>query len=169
MATSLERGAPEYFSKDHPEIVNAIIASASVPFLSKPTEIDGEHYLDGGCYVRIGYERAIERDFKKIIVVRTQDLFYRKKIKKPNKLIPLKYGKYPAFARCLAQSDLRYNKLLDQIDRDAAAGRTFVLAPNEPVTVSRFEKDVEKLGELYFKGYYETLEKIPDLKKYLSA
>ena len=169
MATSLERGMPEYFSKDHPEIVNAIIASASVPFLSRPTEIDGEHYLDGGCYVRIGYDLAMERGFKKVIVVRTQDLAYRKAEKKPSKLIPIKYGRYPAFARSLAQSDMRYNRLLDTIDRDVQNGRTFVLAPNEPVTVSRFEKDVEKLGELYFKGYYETLEKLPALLRYLSA
>lgn len=169
MATSLERGIPVYFSKDHPEIVNAIIASASVPFLSKPTVIEGEHYLDGGCYVRLGYEGALERGFKKIIVVRTQDLAYRKPDKKPSRLIKLKYGKYPAFAKCLAESDPRYNALLDQIDRDVQDGRTFVIAPNEPVSVSRFEKDVEKLGELYFKGYYETLEKIPDIKKYLTG
>lgn len=169
MATSLERGLPVYFSKDHPEIVNAIIASASVPFLSKPTVIDGEHYLDGGCYVRIGYKKAVESGFKKIIVVRTQDLSYRKPVKRASKLIRIRYGKYPAFARCLAESVRVYNRLLDTIDKDVREGRTFVLAPNEPVDVSRFEKDVEKLGELYFKGYYETLEKIPALKEYLSG
>ena len=168
MATSLERGKPEYFSKQDPEIVNAIIASASVPFLSKPTKINGEHYLDGGCYVRLGYEKAAQEGFEKIIVVRTQDLSYRKEEKKPSRMIPLFYRRYPEFARCLAQSDLRYNRLLDRIDRDVQSGRTFVLAPNNPVTVSRFEKDVEKLGELYFKGYYETLEKIPALKAYLA-
>ncbi len=168
LATSLEQGKPVYFSKDDPEIVNAIIASASVPFLSKPTVINGEHYLDGGCYIRIGYELAAEKKYKKIIVVRTQDLSYRKELKQPSKLIKLKYGKYPEFADCLTKSSKRYNDLLDRIDEDARSRKTFVLAPNEPVTVSRFEKDVEKLGELYFKGYYETLEKMPSIKKYLA-
>ncbi len=168
VATSLEKGKPVYFSKNHPDITKAIIASASVPFLSKPTVIKGEHYLDGGCYVSIGYGKAIKDGHKKIIVVRTQELSFRKPYKKPSKLIGLMYGKYPAFAKCLAQSGLRYNRLLDQIDQDADAGRVFVLAPNEPVTVSLFEKDVGKLGELYFKGYHETLEKIPALKNYLS-
>ena len=45
----------------------------------------------------------------------------------------------------------------------------FVLAPSEPVTVSRFEGDVEKLGELYWLGYNDMVRELPRLRAYLAA
>ena len=55
------------------------------------------------------------------------------------------------------------------MNRDVVYGETFVLAPNTPVTISRFEGNMEKLGDLYLRGYQETKEKIPALLAYLRA
>jgi NTE family protein len=45
-ATDLNNGRVDYFSSG--ELLNAIIASASIPVLFKPVIIDNKHYVDGG-------------------------------------------------------------------------------------------------------------------------
>jgi len=45
-ATDLNNGRVDYFSSG--ELLNRIIASASIPVLFKPVVIDNKHYVDGG-------------------------------------------------------------------------------------------------------------------------
>lgn len=45
-ATDLNNGRVDYFSSG--ELLNPVIASASIPVLFKPVLIDGKHYVDGG-------------------------------------------------------------------------------------------------------------------------
>jgi NTE family protein len=57
VAASVERAAEHWFSEG--PITPAILASAAVPGLLPPVEIDGEHYLDGGLVNSIPIERAV--------------------------------------------------------------------------------------------------------------
>ncbi len=58
VATSIERAAVRYFSEG--PLVDAIMASAAVPGLLPPVEIDNEHFLDGGLVASIPLDRAID-------------------------------------------------------------------------------------------------------------
>lgn len=168
-ATNCMTGRAEYFEKGKcSDIFRAVQASATVPFISKPVMIDGTPYLDGGCSVKIPYRWAKARDFKNIVVIRTRDRSYRKEEKSDDRMNNFFYKKYPAMIRSMHGANRRYNELLDLIDEDEKSGRIFVLAPKDPVTISRFEGDMEKLGDLYWRGYNETKERIPELKTYIS-
>ena len=57
VAASVERAAEHWF--DEGPITPAILASAAVPGLLPPVEIDGEHFLDGGLVNSIPIERAV--------------------------------------------------------------------------------------------------------------
>ena len=46
-------------------------------------------------------------------------------------------------------------------------GRLYVIAPSQPVTVGRLEPDLEKLGSLYWMGYYDTRRQIQEIRRYL--
>ena len=150
-------------------IFRAIQASATVPYVSRPVMIAHEPYLDGGCAVKIPYAYARSHFPGKTVVVRTQDLSYRRKPKKFREIDHLLYDHYPAFLNTLAKSHDLYNQTIEKMNRDVVYGETFVLAPNTPVTISRFEGNMEKLGDLYLRGYQETKEKIPALLAYLRA
>jgi len=56
-AASIERAAEHWF--DRGPLVGAIMASAAVPGLLPPAEVDGEHYLDGGIVNSIPLGRAV--------------------------------------------------------------------------------------------------------------
>lgn len=168
VATNMFTGQAEYFKKGEDNILRGIQASATVPYVSRPVVINGTPYLDGGCAVRIPYEFAKKQGFKKIVIVRTRDHSYRKDDKEAPRLAKALYHAYPEFLETLNQSNKNYNQLLSDIDIDETIGKIFVFAPEEPVTVKKFENNMEKLGELYFTGYNETKARIDELREFLS-
>ena len=45
----------------------------------------------------------------------------------------------------------------------------FMAAPSKTVTVQQLEKDMEKLGDLYWLGYQDCMDQLTELKRYLIA
>lgn len=66
-AASIERAAEHWFTSG--PIVPAILASAAVPGLLPPAEVDGEHFLDGGLVNSIPVGRAVEQGATRIFVL----------------------------------------------------------------------------------------------------
>ncbi len=66
-ASSIERAAEHWFSTG--PVVPAVVASAAVPGLLPPAEVDGEHYLDGGIVNSIPVARAVELGATEIYVL----------------------------------------------------------------------------------------------------
>lgn len=60
-----------------------------------------------------------------------------------------------------------YNQSLDFLAQEEAAGNAFVLAPQKPVELSRFERDEDKLKALYQQGYDDAKARINELRKFL--
>ncbi len=58
VAASIERASEHWFTEG--PLVDAVLASASVPGLLPPYEIDGEHFLDGGIVNSIPVGRAVQ-------------------------------------------------------------------------------------------------------------
>ncbi|QWC86368.1 patatin-like phospholipase family protein [Nocardioidaceae bacterium] len=58
VASCIERSAEHWFSSG--PLVPAILASAAVPGLFPPAEVDGEHFLDGGIVNSVPVGRAVE-------------------------------------------------------------------------------------------------------------
>ena len=58
VAACIERSAEHWFTEG--PIVPAILASAAVPGLFPPAEVDGEHFLDGGIVNSVPVGRAVE-------------------------------------------------------------------------------------------------------------
>lgn len=168
-ATNCLTGKPEYFEKDCGNIFKAIQASASMPLLSKMVYIDGVPYLDGGCSSKIPLDWALEQGYEKIVLVRSRERSFRRgaESEKIKRLKRRFYSKYPELLSALLEECERYNALCDRIDELEKAGRIFVIAPSEPVTVGRLERDMEKLGALYQLGYKDGERLIPDITAYL--
>jgi predicted patatin/cPLA2 family phospholipase len=166
VATSLETGKPVYFLKNsYHNIIGATVASASVPYVSKPVMLDGEPFLDGGCTEKIPYEWAKMMGFEKIVVIRTRQREYRRETKPLSPIAKALYHSYPKFLTGLDYAEERYNEVCDELDRDEAAGKVFVIAPDGPVDVSKFEKDLDKLGDLYYPRLSRRRGRGPSTKK----
>lgn len=170
VATNLQTGVEEYMDRDTcGDIFQAIRASASLPFVSKPVYIDGKPYLDGGCACNIPYRWAINEGYSKIIVIKTREASFRKpeSTHDISRISSAAYRNYPEFAKALTNSDTRYNLECDELEALQKEGRIFVISPSEPVDVKGFEPDMEKLGELYFLGAKDAEISFKELEKYL--
>jgi len=66
-AASIERAAEHWF--DRGRLVDAIMASAAVPGLLPPAEVDGEHFLDGGIVNSIPLGRAVALGADRVFVL----------------------------------------------------------------------------------------------------
>lgn len=66
-AASIERAAEHWFTSGR--VVDAVVASAAVPGLLAPAEVDGEHYLDGGIVNSIPVGRAVECGADRVFVL----------------------------------------------------------------------------------------------------
>ena len=169
VATNCLTGEPAYFEKGIcSDIMLGVRASATMPYISPPVRIDGVPHLDGGCSCAIPYRWALEQEYEKILVIKTRDLTFRKETKTSSAALRF-YRKWPAFARNLSVSTLRYNEECSEIERLHAEGRLFRIAPSRPVEVARVEKDVEKLGALYWHGYQDCLDLLDEMRSYLDA
>ena len=170
VVTNCLTGKAEYIDRDAcSNIYQAIRASASMPYVSKMVNVDGNPCLDGGCACKIPYQWALDNGYDKIIVIKTRPDSFRRKpgSDRRNSMTRKLYRDYPEFAETLINSDNDYNAQCDEIEKLREQGRIFVISPSGPVTISRLEGNMEKLGELYQMGYQDGKDQIGALREYL--
>ena len=168
VATNCETGEAEYFHlKIMEEDVEMIHASSALPLLAKKVKIGENYYFDGGITDSIPIKRSIDDGNAKNVLVLTQDVGYRKKYDKAVPILKIAYPKYPKMVEMVATRHIRYNKALELVDHEEAAGRAFVIRPKNPVTVSRIKFNKEKIALLYDDGYHDTMEKVDHLITFL--
>ena len=126
VATDCTTGKAAYFEKGKcRDIYSAIKASASMPYISPMVDVDGRPCLDGGCSCKIPYRWAIHEGYEKIVVVRTREPEYRKKVSRKRHRLQ-GYGRYPEFTRSLARSNRAYNHQCEEIQKLEEQGVTCI-------------------------------------------
>jgi len=170
-ATNCETGAAEYFNKsDRHDMFLIGRASSSLPLLSKIVKIDGIPYLDGGVIVPIPYEKALNDGYEKNIVILTQDSTYiRQHSQTIVRLMRIWYRKYPKLAEVYSKRAENYNKMIARISEQEKKGNVFVIRPGKTVTVSRIERNKEKLKTFYEEGYEDAKRLWPKLQEWLGS
>ena len=166
--TNVKTGEAEYpHVKDAVKELIYIRASASLPFLSRMVEIDGQLYLDGGVSDPIPLKKSLENGNTKNILVLTRDRKYRKKQSKLGKLSAVRYKKYPKFVELMNTRYKRYNETMEYIYDLEKKGKIFIIQPQKPLSLGRIEKNREKLEEVYRIGYKEAEKRYEKLIEYL--
>lgn len=167
VVTNVETGEPEYMRVESVlGQMETLRASASMPFASKPVEINGKKYLDGGVTDSIPFEKFAEMGYEKQVVVLTRDMSYRKKPMN-GALISLFYRKYPEFRRRLKNRHIVYNESVHKLAELEKAGSVFVIRPSAPIEISRTEREPERLKQVYALGRADAERELERLGKYL--
>ena len=169
VSTNLETGEADYHEmRDYDADLDYLIASSSMPLVSRTVEVDGKLLLDGGTADSVPLLHSLLTGAKKHIVVLTQAADY---VKHPNKLMALarqRYADFPHYLDRLAYRHYEYNRLYRWIAREEAAGRVFVIRPQKPVAVSSMEHNASKLLDLYEQGLSAAADAWPALQEYLA-
>ena len=168
VVTNLETGKAKYIKIDDlrdKHNLEYLRASGSMPFVSKPVNIDNKKYLDGGIADSIPIDKMMCMDYDKVIVVLTRPKEYRKK--KSNQVFPkLYYKTYPKFAEAINHRYQMYNEELDKVSDLEKEGKIFVIRPSKLVRIKRIEKNKDKIQEMYDLGKEDTINVLDKLRRY---
>lgn len=172
-ATDCETGQPIYFEKEtirgYQQFTKCLQASSSLPLIADMVEIDGKKYLDGGISEPIGISKALSEKYKKIVVISTRDVDFKRKpqSKLMSKMLNVKYRKFPNLLKSFDKMPFVYNETTEMIKSLEMDKKIFVLRPEHLVSVGRMEKDARKLINLYFSGISDVEKHLDELKIYL--
>ena len=151
--TDIHTGKPVYFDKSHCDHDCTVLrASSSIPVFSPVVAYQGGEYLDGGSSDPIPIEKALADGCDRLIVVRTRDRSYQNKPESFHAVYGHVFRHAPAMRAVLEHRHERYNQTLEKLSQLEKEGVASVIAPREPVTISRFEKSRQKLDALYKDG-----------------
>ncbi len=167
VVTNMQSGKPEYIKISSVfDQMDTLRASGSMPFVSKPVDLDGALYLDGGISDSIPFEWAMSQGIDKPVIVLTRDMEYTKK-PMSKALINIFYRKYPNLAKSLCNRHNVYNSDIEKLKKLEKEGRVFVIRPSKPIDIKKTEKDPEKLQSVYDLGISDCKNSLERLKEYL--
>ena len=163
---ALEANA-EYHSFEENEWLPKMIASGTLPVLVRtPSLINGRRKFDGGIADPLPAEKAYALGAKKIIVIRTYEKKFRRKLKLENYIGALLSRKYPKLRKALLEHDKTYNRALDFINNPPKDCEIIQLCPPEKLKSKRDSKNIVilkedyKLGKRVAEDYLERLENL---------
>lgn len=167
VCTDVEKGTPVYVKIDDMKAqINYLLASASMPMVSKTVELGGRKLLDGGVSDSIPFKAAEKLGCDRIVVVQTREEGYRKS-PEGNFVSELMYKKYPDFAKAIRNRHIQYNSTLDYISRAEKNGEIVVIRPTRHVDIKRTEKNPEIIEKMYQLGRADAEEKAESIINYL--
>lgn len=170
VCTDVMTGEPVYHlyegREDH--VFDWIRASASMPLVSKMVEIDGRKLLDGGISDSIPLRYFESIGYNRNVVILTQPDCFEKKENGLLFFIRLKYRNYPQLVRAMEERHLVYNETLRYIAEKEKAGEILVLRPQQPLPVSRVEKNPNRLQAAYEIGRADALRRLEEIKAFLA-
>lgn len=167
-STSCLTGKPVYYQVNDLEAdYKPVLASMSLPLVSKMVSYHGDLLLDGGMADPIPVEKALKDGCDKVVVVLTREKGYRKEPENTLKLAKIKYRKYPKLVKAIAERHNVYNAQLDLCRKLSDEGRAIVINPDEKVCIKRTEKDTAKLDALYHLGYKDAKRQAEAIKTFL--
>lgn len=146
-----------------------ILATSSLPLLSKMVGIDGGRYLDGGILDSIPLGRAIADGNARSLVILTQHRGYEKQANRMIGLLRARYIRYPRLVEAMARRHVLYNHQLDLVYQEEALGNAVVIQPQKPVDIDRLEKRRDRLEALYDQGYADTEASLPAIRALLAT
>ena len=155
----------EYYSFGDGDWMPKMIASGTLPVLVRtPSLINGRRKFDGGVSDPLPVEKAYEMGAKKIILIRTYEKKFRRKMKLENYIGALFSKKYPKLRNALLEHDKTYNRALDFIKNPPNDCEIVQLCPPKKLKSKRDSKNIEilkadyKLGKRVAAEYLDGLE-----------
>lgn len=168
-ATDCETGEPVYFDKETygEDFLLLIRASSSLPFMAPIVEYKGKKLLDGGIADPLPIKKSLADGNQKNVLVLTRNYGHRKK--KPKYIWAAKrtYRQYGGLVKAIMTRHEKYNEAISYIEKLEKENQVFVIRPEEPLKVSRVERNKERLEELYEQGYNHAKRMFKDLMDYL--
>ncbi|WP_031514758.1 patatin-like phospholipase family protein [Desulfofalx alkaliphila] len=169
-AMDCDTGETVYFEKEScKDFLTAVIASSSLPVIGTAVKLNGLNLMDGGIVDPIPIRKSQEDGNSKNVIVLTRDGTYRKKPSKIKLFAKMLYPDKENIYRAMKNQYKVYNETLDYINKLQSEKKVFVIRPERPVTVSRIERNPQKLARLYDAGYQDAKKNYKEMLEWIKT
>ncbi len=171
-ATNATDGTTKYFNRrdmwDRNSLIKIISASCCIPVVSKPIEIEGEIYFDGGLAEPIPFRKAIDDGCDRLVVVLSSSIDQKKeKIPGASLLGNTVLKDYPHISNVVEDRPVVYNYQMKCLKEYVKEGRAFIFSPEETNSAFTLGKDAEVVNKLYDNGYRDAKNNTKAIRKLL--
>ena len=143
----------EYLEFGDEEWMPRMIASGTLPVLVKtPSMIEGKRKFDGGVADPLPVRKAYELGAKRIVIIRTYEETFRRKLKLENYIGAFFSKQFPELRKALLSHDKTYNKALDFIQNPPKDCEIIQLCPPSRLRSKRDTKNIDVLKADYDLG-----------------
>jgi predicted patatin/cPLA2 family phospholipase len=141
-------------------------ATCALPGYFPPIKVNGKEYYDGGLCCPIPYAKAFNDGCEKAVIILTNTRDYVRKLKFSYvAMAELLKNKYPALEMLFLARYRIYNRQIARIKELEEAGKAIVFRPD--YKLSSFEKDTDKMAEVWGMGLAHGRGRIEEVKRIL--
>ncbi len=165
VALNMRTGKPHYFDKSDikEDDFRPFMASASLPFVSRPVEIDHRLFMDGGFADPVPIDRLFSKGVDKGVLILSKRIDHVRSQKDDRWRYLYLKRKYPQAAHAVKLRAHRYNESLKRAKALQEEGKLLIVAPDDLSGVGTLTKDRDAFMDLYLQGY----RKGPMIAEYL--
>lgn len=169
VATDAEDGSPRYFSKEdmRADDLTVIKATCALPVASRPVDIEGHLYYDGGVADSIPIERAKEKGCDKVVVILSKPRGYRMTPEAHKPLYRRVLKKYPSVVQTLNHRHEIYNSQMEEILRWETVGKARIFYTPNLESMGTYSTDPKIATMLYKSGIYDAEKRVSEIKEFL--
>lgn len=169
VVTDIETGKAVYINSDEAgeDALECFRASASMPIVSKPVEIKGKKYLDGGIADSVPIQYFESIGYKKNVIILTQPLGFVKQPTSVAKLLKYVLKDYPAVAETMKNRHIEYNETLAYIAEREKSGDAIVIRPEAPLDIGRVEHNPDRMQAVYDEGRRVAEKHLENIKEFI--
>ena len=155
VASDIDSGEARYFTKkdlrrNHYE---PLMASSSIPLISKPVWIGGHRYFDGALADPIPIQKLFDEGCDLAVMALTRPADQLRAPGRDPKLADMIKRRFPQAAEDLRARADRYNAGVALAKKLEAEGKALVLAPTDTFGVDTLTREIPPMIKLYQAGY----------------
>ena len=168
VVSNIETGKAEYMTTKDIETSRIIgKASCSMPGLTEPGEINGQHYIDGGICDSIPIQRALDQGCERLVIILTRKKGNYSRFNEPTLMLFHRiYRNYPELIKALEGRNKLYHDQVDFAEQLEAEGKAIIIRPTMQ-EVSRLESNEDELMMSYYHGYTKAKEYIDAIHQFM--
>lgn len=170
VCTDVDTGEPVYKQLSHVDYdcMEWIRASASMPIVSRPVELEGKRLLDGGIADSIPLRHFQQLGYTRNVVVLTQPKGFLKKRTRLMPILRVMCRKQPAIVSAMARRHEMYNAQLAYLQEQEQLGNILLIHPADTLPIGRTEQNAKKMHLVYDMGRTEAERRLQEVRNFLA-
>lgn len=154
VATDAATGEIKYFEKEDikKDDYRVLMASSSIPAISKPVRVGESFYYDGALSDSIPVDKIFEMGCEKAVLILTKPKNSLREVGEDEKMAAMIEKVFPVAAQKMRDRYITYNEGLKKALEYEKEGKLLIVSPDDTCGVSTLTKDAALLEKLYQKG-----------------